>query len=94
LVVTSTSVVNVEVNDLDPGPLAMPWDQALPRSRQDDAEAWEATDFTFPSRYVEIPRPIQDYARPFLPDARSVRLSWSSCIASMATSRINRVQRP
>jgi transglutaminase-like putative cysteine protease len=72
LVVTSTSVVNVEVNDLDPGPLAMPWEQALPRSRQDDAEAWEATDFTFPSRYVEIPRPIQDYARPSFPAGRPI----------------------
>lgn len=72
LVVTSTSVVNVEVNDLDPGPLAMPWEQALPRSRQDDNEAWEATDFTFPSRYVEIPRPIQDYARPSFPAGRPI----------------------
>ena len=72
LVVTSTSVVNVEVNDLDPGPLAVPWEQALPRSRQDDSEAWEATDFTFPSRYVEIPRPIQDYARPSFPAGRPI----------------------
>ena len=72
LVVTSTSVVNVEVNGLDPGPLAMPWEQALPRSRQDDSEAWEATDFTFPSRYVEIPRPIQDYARPSFPAGRPI----------------------
>jgi transglutaminase-like putative cysteine protease len=72
LVVTSTSVVNVEVNDLDPGPLAMPWEQALPRSRQDDSEAWEATDFTFPSRYVEIPRPIQDYALPSFPAGRPI----------------------
>ena len=72
LVVTSTSVVNVEVNDLDPGQLAMPWEQALPRSRQDHSEAWEATDFTFPSRYVEIPRPIQDYARPSFPAGRPI----------------------
>jgi transglutaminase-like putative cysteine protease len=72
LVVTSTSVVNVGVNDLDPGRLAMPWEQALPRSRQDDSEAWEATDFTFPSRYVEIPRPIQDYARPSFPSGRPI----------------------
>jgi transglutaminase-like putative cysteine protease len=72
LVVTSTSEVNVEVNDLDPGPLAAPWEQALPRSRQDDSEAWEATDFTFPSRYVEIPRPIQDYARPSFPAGRPI----------------------
>jgi transglutaminase-like putative cysteine protease len=50
----------------------MPWEQALPRSRQDDSEAWEATDFTFPSRYVEIPRPIQDYARPSFPVGRPI----------------------
>jgi len=72
LVVTSTSVVNVEVNNLDPGQLATPWEQALPRSRQDDGEAWEVTDFTFPSRYVEIPRPIQDYARPSFPAGRPI----------------------
>jgi transglutaminase-like putative cysteine protease len=72
LVVTSTSVVNVEVNNLDPRLLAMPWEQALPRSRQDDSEAWEATDFTFPSRYVEIPRPIRDYARPSFPAGRPI----------------------
>ena len=72
LVVTSTSVVNVEVNNLDPGLLAMPWEQALPRSRQEDSEAWEATDFTFPSRYVEIPRPIRDYARPSFPVGRPI----------------------
>jgi transglutaminase-like putative cysteine protease len=72
LVVTSTSLVNVEVNNLDPGLLAMPWEQALPLSRQDDSEAWEATDFTFPSRYVEIPRPILDYARPSFPAGRPI----------------------
>ena len=60
LVVTASSVVNVEVNTLDSGVLAMPWEQAVPRSRDDDhepahADAWEATDFTFPSPYVEIP---------------------------------------
>jgi len=72
LVVTSTSVVKVEVTNLDPGPLALPWEQASPRFRQDDNEAWEASDFTFPSRYVEIPRPIQDYARPSFPDGRPI----------------------
>ncbi len=63
LVVTSTSVVNVDVNRLDPSSLDVPWEQALPHSRSDDPEAWEATDFTFPSPYVEIPPPIEDYAR-------------------------------
>jgi len=68
LIVNSTSVVDVDVHALDPAVLAVPWEQAIPRSRDDDheaapAEAWEATDFTFPSPYVEIPAPIREYAR-------------------------------
>jgi transglutaminase-like putative cysteine protease len=68
LIVSSTSVVDVDVHTLDSAVLGIPWEQAMPRSRDDDheavqAEAWEATDFTFPSPYVEIPAPIRDYAR-------------------------------
>jgi transglutaminase-like putative cysteine protease len=69
LVVASTSVVSVGVNELDPASLNMPWEQARPSnttppdSRTEDPESWEATDFTFPSPYVEVPAPIQDYAR-------------------------------
>lgn len=63
LVVSSTSVVNVEVTELDPTALKVPWEQALPVSREADPGAWEATDFTFPSPYVEVPATIRDYAR-------------------------------
>jgi transglutaminase-like putative cysteine protease len=63
LVVTSTSVVKVEVNELDPTGLTVPWEQTLPGSRKADPAAWEATDFTFPSPYVEVPATIRDYAR-------------------------------
>jgi transglutaminase-like putative cysteine protease len=63
LVVTSTSVVNVGVNELDTAALDRPWEEASPASRNDDPEAWEVTDFTFPSPYVEVPAQIQDYAR-------------------------------
>ena len=68
LVVTASSVVSVEVNTLDSGVLEMPWEQAVPRTQDDDhsavhADAWEAADFTFPSPYVEIPKPIREYAQ-------------------------------
>jgi transglutaminase-like putative cysteine protease len=63
LVVSSTSVVNVEVTELDPTALKVPWEQALPASREADPGAWEATDFTFASPYVEVPATIRDYAR-------------------------------
>jgi len=63
LVVSSTSVVDVEVTELDPTALKVRWEQALPASREADPDAWEATDFTFPSPYVEVPETIRDYAR-------------------------------
>ena len=72
LIITSTSVVSVDVNQLDSGALDLPWEQTSPRTRPDDPEAWEASDFTFPSRYVDIPSPIQDYARPSFPAGRPV----------------------
>jgi transglutaminase-like putative cysteine protease len=72
LLVTSTSVVDVNMNQLDPVAIEVPWEQARPRSRDDDPEAWEATDFTFPSPYAEIPRSIENYARPSFPAGRPI----------------------
>jgi transglutaminase-like putative cysteine protease len=72
LVVTSTSVVDVEVNDLAADALDLPWEKALPRSRYEDPEAWQTTDFTFPSPYVDVPAAIQDYARPSFPAGRPI----------------------
>src|SRR4029434_3802830 len=48
LVLTSISMVDVGVNDLDPEALAAPWEWTQPLLRDDDGEAWEAMDFTFP----------------------------------------------
>jgi len=50
----------------------VPWEQTLPASQAEDPEAWEAIDFTFPSPYVEVPTPIQDYARRSFPTGRPV----------------------
>jgi transglutaminase-like putative cysteine protease len=72
LVIASTSVVNVEVNELTFAALEMPWEEASPASRDGDPEAWEATDYTFPSPYVEIPALIRDYARPSFPAGRPI----------------------
>jgi transglutaminase-like putative cysteine protease len=63
LVVNSASVVNVEVAEPDPTALQVQWERAVPTSRKGDPDAWEATDFTFPSPYVEVPATIRDYAR-------------------------------
>ena len=48
----STSVGTI----LDPEALAVPWEWTQPRLRDDDGEAWEAMDFTFPSPYVDVLR--------------------------------------
>ena len=63
LVVTGVSVVSVERVDLDPAALAQPWEDCGPTLRAEEPDAWEATDFTFPSPYVEIPAGVEDYAR-------------------------------
>jgi transglutaminase-like putative cysteine protease len=72
LVVTSISLVEVGVIELDPLALAVPWEWAQPRLRDDDGEAWEAMDFTFPSPYVEVPSAIEDYAHQSFPAGRPI----------------------
>jgi transglutaminase-like putative cysteine protease len=72
LVVASTSVVTVEVNELAAVALDMPWEEASPAARNEDPEAWEVTDFTFPSPYVEIPAQVRDYARLSFPVGRPI----------------------
>jgi transglutaminase-like putative cysteine protease len=72
LVVTSTSVVSVEVNELDVAALRVPWEQTLPAWQADNPETWEATDFMFPSPYVEIPASIRDYAHRSFPAGRPI----------------------
>ncbi len=72
LVVTSTSVVSVEVNELDVAALGVPWEQTLPAWQGDNPETWEATDFMFPSPYVEVPGSIRDYAHRSFPAGRPI----------------------
>jgi transglutaminase-like putative cysteine protease len=63
LVVTATSRVEVAVGRPDDDRLAVPWEQARPSVRPREPDAWQATDFTFPSPYVEVPAGIEAYAR-------------------------------
>jgi transglutaminase-like putative cysteine protease len=62
LKITAISVVEVARQELDADALALPWEQARPSERSDQPDAWEATDFTFASPYVEIPPGILEYA--------------------------------
>jgi transglutaminase-like putative cysteine protease len=71
LVVTSISMIDIGMNELDPEAMAVPWEWAQPRLR-DDEEAWEAIDFTYPSPYVEVPPAIEDYARRSFPPGRPI----------------------
>jgi transglutaminase-like putative cysteine protease len=68
--VLAVSVVDVERAELDPAALAQPWEQARPSARPEEPDAWEATDFTFPSPYVEIPDGMAEYARASFPAGR------------------------
>ena len=72
LVVRGISVVEVEQPELDPDALALPWEQARPRSRPDHPDSWEAIDYTFPSPYVEIPPGIAAYAAFSFPPGRPI----------------------
>ena len=70
--VTGVSVVRVAKAELDADALAQPWEQARPRLRPDEPDAWEAIDFTFPSPYVEIPDGMVEYARVSFPAGRPI----------------------
>jgi transglutaminase-like putative cysteine protease len=63
LVVTAVSHVEVDVEPADEDRLAVPWEQARPSARPEQPDAWQATDFTFPSPYVEVPPGIEEYTR-------------------------------
>ena len=72
LKITAISVVEVARQDLDPDALAVPWELARPAHRSDQPDAWEATDFTFKSPYVEIPPGILEYATRSFPPGRPI----------------------
>jgi transglutaminase-like putative cysteine protease len=63
LVVTAVSRVEVEQQQLPEDLLAVPWERARPAERGDQPDAWSATDFTYPSPYVEVPPGIEEYTR-------------------------------
>ena len=63
LVVTAVSQVEVEQQQLPEDLLAVPWERARPAERADQPDAWSATDFTYPSPYVEVPPGIEEYTR-------------------------------
>ncbi len=68
LKVTAINTVEVRPRDYDPELLAVPWEQARPRQRSDQPDAWLATDFTFPSPMVDVPPQARAYAEEsFLP---------------------------
>ena len=72
LKITAISVVEVARQALDPDALAVPWELARPAHRSDQPDAWEATDFTFESPYVEIPPGILEYATRSFPPGRPI----------------------
>lgn len=63
LVVTAVSQVEVEQQQLPADLLAVPWERARPAERGDQPDAWSATDFTYPSPYIEVPPGIEEYTR-------------------------------
>lgn len=62
LTVTSVNTVEVRRREHDPEHLAVPWEQARPRARPDQPDAWRATDFTFASPMVDVPPEAREYA--------------------------------
>ena len=62
LKVTSINTVEVRSHQHDPAHLDLPWEQARPRLRPDQPDAWRATDFTFPSPMVDVPPAARAYA--------------------------------
>jgi len=61
--VSAISIVEVASPELDPLALALPWEHARPLQRVDVPDGWEAADFIYSSPYVDIPGPIEGYAR-------------------------------
>jgi transglutaminase-like putative cysteine protease len=62
LKVTSINVVELREREYDQARLDLPWEQARPRLRPDQPDAWLATDFTFPSPMVDVPPEARAYA--------------------------------
>lgn len=72
LVVTATSVLEIDPPAYDAEALAQPWEECRPLVPDTvaarDPDAWRATDFVFASTMVDIPPGIREYAdRSFTP---------------------------
>ena len=76
LVVTATSVVEIEAPVYVEEALARPWEECRPlvsgTVAAADPEAWQATDFVFASTMVDIPPGARDYAEQSFPPGRPV----------------------
>ncbi|HEU5485846.1 MAG TPA: transglutaminase family protein [Microlunatus sp.] len=76
LVVTATSVVEVDPPVYADEALTLPWEQCRPvppgTVAAQDADAWRATDYVFASTMVDIPPGIRDYVAPSFPPGRPV----------------------
>lgn len=76
LVVTATSVVEVEPPTYDAQALALPWEECRPlvpgTAATADPEVWRATDFVFASTMVDLPPEIRAYAASSFPPGRAV----------------------
>ncbi len=72
LSITAISLVEVDKPEYDGAALAQPWERARPSERADQPDAWEATDFTFASPYVEIPPGIREYTEQSFPPGRPI----------------------
>ena len=70
--IDAISMVEVYPPQLAEQALAQPWEQARPRVRPDEPDAWEAIDFTFASPYVEIPDSVAAYAAESFPANRPI----------------------
>lgn len=62
LEVTAVNLVEVRAREYDQAHLDVPWEQARPRLRPDQPDAWQAVDFTFASPMVDVPPEARDYA--------------------------------
>ncbi len=71
LSVRAVTEVEVTTPELDSDLLASAWERARPTESSEET-AWEAVDFTFPSKKVDIPAEVVDYAARSFPAGREI----------------------
>jgi transglutaminase-like putative cysteine protease len=76
LVVTATSVVEIDPPQYADQALVQPWEECLPLEQDTvaarDADAWKAIDYVFASTMVDIPPGIREYAEQSFAPGRPV----------------------